>query len=238
MSKKIYNILEYYKERYQISLPPLANVKYTTNNKYWAEFMSEDLYRGIYILYVNNSLLKQNEMFIKQILFHEFTHLTDSIDLKKYPLDYFKNAMSSYSEFHASQREMIERLEQLGDVNINENTQIMHAESLTLKSFINQSFDKMNEWLNKMANNKSKNDFLYNTVQIFYYFGYLSAIRMNNINYEFPIYKVNPHFYLIMQQIYESLITDHINISDVVNLFEKLNKDILFLCGFNMHQNK
>ena len=121
MSKNILNdllIQELYKKyqfRYSISLPEIQKIVYRNNTNVWAYFKTEDLYNKRYILYVDSKLLKNRKQFIKQLLYHEFTHLADSMLFVDRTLKEFKYIMPSYSEFHASKREMIERIEQTNE---------------------------------------------------------------------------------------------------------------------------
>lgn len=110
---QVRQIREQYQKRYDISIPQIQKIIIQKNDNIWAKFQANDLYNKKYKLYINTNLLKMNKKFIKQILFHEFTHLRDSALFLNRDIEEYKNIMSSYSEFHASECEMIERLEEI-----------------------------------------------------------------------------------------------------------------------------
>ena len=59
-------------------------------------------------IYYKDELFKYNETYIKSILFHEFTHIYDGISLKSKVNDIqFSTFMALYSEYHASQIELL-----------------------------------------------------------------------------------------------------------------------------------
>lgn len=59
-------------------------------------------------IYINKSLFEYPEQYYKSILFHEFTHIYDANSIFKDEDDTkFNSLMSSYSEFHASQIEIL-----------------------------------------------------------------------------------------------------------------------------------
>lgn len=59
-------------------------------------------------LHINKSLFRYPEQFYKSILFHEFTHICDANNFFKDEDEAnFNSLMSSYSEFHASQIEIL-----------------------------------------------------------------------------------------------------------------------------------
>jgi len=81
------------------------------NLTYWGKFISEDLYNKIYTLHISDKLLTKEILFQESILFHEFTHLYDSLFLLNYPIDDFKTVMKYYSEYHAEKIKLMKLLE-------------------------------------------------------------------------------------------------------------------------------
>lgn len=222
-----------YQNKYKIKLPNITEIKFIENNNFWARILGEDMYKNDYILYVDKDLLKCNKNFIKQTLFHEFTHIQDSIKFNKTPFAYYKSIMASYSEFHAAKHEMMERLEEVQNQKINEETKITHTKTLTIRSFMEQSFLRMNSFLNSMAKNNNIKNFTYDTKHIYYYFGYFSAIKCFGINYEFKLYSINPHFYLVIKKIYDSVMTNKISFDNIVKTFNDLNDEIKLIYKIN-----
>lgn len=221
-----------YQSRYNISLPKIKNIRYTNNVTYWAEFNSNDLYNKKYTLYINKALLITNKKFIEQVLYHEFTHLTDSLKFLDKSIDEFKNIMISYSEFHASKREMIGRLEYVETNNITLNTEIIHAGVLTIESFMKQSFNLMKKDLVRMSNNTFEN-FYYDTNYIYYFYGFVKALQKFNLDYETNIFDLPTTFILQIKEIENILLDDVINIDNLCKAHLKLEDSIKNQCILN-----
>lgn len=59
-------------------------------------------------LYISCQLFAYKEQFYKSILYHEFTHICDwAVTLKNMDITQATKLMSTYSEFHASQIELL-----------------------------------------------------------------------------------------------------------------------------------
>lgn len=62
-------------------------------------------------LYIDENLFQYNERFRKSILFHEFTHVFDGVQtfetIRLSDVDKFNKIMATYSEYHASQIEIL-----------------------------------------------------------------------------------------------------------------------------------
>lgn len=101
----IFNVYKEYKDKYHdVNYPELTedNISLDNNVDYWFEFNNEELYTGIYNLKVCMDVFCLKDSYIKSCLFHEFTHLYDSLKFKTLPLGKYKSIMSSYSEINAS----------------------------------------------------------------------------------------------------------------------------------------
>lgn len=225
---KIQQLYLKYQNKYTLNLPKIKHIKYVNSNDFWARFNTNDLYNKIYILYICRDLLNKNNQFIRQILFHEFTHLADSLKFISTPLEEFKNIMASYSEFHASKREMRERLEEINANDISLQAIIMHADLITIDSFMEQTFKFMIDDLNKMSENSNVNNLFYNARHIYYFFGISNALKEFGLEYNFKSYNVPPCFSLAINQICKDFSSDIINVDDVLNSYKKLNDDVKF----------
>ena len=229
----IEEIYKKYQSRYNISLPKIQNIKRVNNSEAWARFVSDDLYNKKYILYIDKDLLNKNKKFIKQILYHEFTHLADSLNFLNKTADEFKNIMSSYSEFHASKREMVERLEEIDDSsNISLHTEIIHAGILTIESFMGQSFELMKKDLVQMSSNTFEN-FYYNTNHIYYFYGFVKALQCFNIDYPINIFSLPSTFLLQIEEIQKILLSDNIIMDKLIVNHLKLEDTIKNQCIIN-----
>lgn len=101
----IFNIYEEYKDKYpDVNYPELTedNISYANDVDYWFAFNNEELYSDIYNLKVCMEAFCLKDSHIKSCLFHEFTHLYDSLKFKQFPFEKYKSVMLSYSEINAS----------------------------------------------------------------------------------------------------------------------------------------
>lgn len=101
----IFNVYEEYKKRYSdVEYPRLTenNLSYANDVNFWFEFSGKELYANNYNLVICMKAFCLKDEHIKSMLFHEFTHLHDSIILKSLPYDEFQNIMASYSEINAA----------------------------------------------------------------------------------------------------------------------------------------
>jgi predicted SprT family Zn-dependent metalloprotease len=236
---KIQQVYNTYQNEYKIKLPKLRKIKYVENSKFWAQCNSNELYKKNYILNINNELLMKNNNFIRQILYHEFTHLADSIQFLDRAVEDYRNIMVSYSEFHASKVEMIERIKkETNSNNITLETNITHVGTLTIKSFMEQSFNLMKQDLDKMAKNNSLESFFYDTNHIYYLYGYIAALKDFGIDYQINIYTLNPAFLSVINKIQNTLLDNNdVDIDLVLSLHISLEKAIQNQCIFNKIKN-
>lgn len=101
----IFNIYNEYKDKYpDIKYPELTedNLSYANDVNFWFEFSGKELYKNNYNLVICMKVFCLKDEYIKSMLFHEFTHLHDSIILKKLPFNKYKDIMASYSEINAA----------------------------------------------------------------------------------------------------------------------------------------
>lgn len=105
---KVLDIFDVYKE-YQskypnVNYPELTedNISYNNNVDYYFAFDNEGLYSETYNLKVCMEAFCLKDAHIKSCLYHEFTHLHDSLKYKTLPFEIFQSIMSSYSEINAS----------------------------------------------------------------------------------------------------------------------------------------
>lgn len=100
--------LEYQKEYPRNDYPELStdNLVYVHDVDFWFQFNSSKLYDDQYELQVNMEAFALNDTYLRSILYHEFTHIYDSLTFKNRPMDEYEKIMSHYSEIHASYIEM------------------------------------------------------------------------------------------------------------------------------------
>lgn len=107
--------LEYQKEYPRNDYPELSvdNLVYVHDVDFWFQFNSSKLYDDQYELQVNMEAFALNDTYLRSILYHEFTHIYDSLTFKNKPMDEYEKIMSHYSEIHASYIEMRKRIRKI-----------------------------------------------------------------------------------------------------------------------------
>lgn len=148
-----------YQKENNLKLPDISEVKYDKTDEFWGKFNTQDLYNKNYILHICDDLLSENKKFMKQILYHEFTHLSDSLRFVDKSYKDFECIMQSYSEYHAAEVEMIERLNEI-EQPVTLSSDIYHIGILTLESFMRQTFEHLLRDTNNMSNNSPVYNFL------------------------------------------------------------------------------
>nr|WP_297940174.1 hypothetical protein [uncultured Lachnoclostridium sp.] len=187
--KVIYELLEEYKQKYY-DIPSLNSVEYITGEiDAYAEFRAEDLYNQKYILYIHPDLFsmgnkEMRDKLPKQIIFHEFTHIYDSLSLLNYDLLSFKKIMCSYSEIHAREienRELI--LTQKPPYNLYK-TVVGVKGRKTLEEYVDKSIGELcNQFMpiNKIITPETN---IYDYRELYAIVGKLRALRYSNIEYD------------------------------------------------------
>ena len=175
--------------------------------------------------------------YIKQNLFHEFTHLTDSLDFLDKNFKEFKNVMCSYSEFHSAKREMVERIEEIEDDNITLDSQVEYEDGKrTIKDIIDIDFNLMEEDLDMMSKNNDEDNFFYRTNRIYYFYGHISTLNSFNINYNINLNNIPECFREQILVVQDSLLNDNIEIDNILKSYLDLQEKIMYKCIENMKE--
>ena len=212
-----------YQKFFNINLPELNGVDFINNSGSWTCFHTDDLYNKKYKLYIDNSLLFENDMFAEQILFHEFTHLADSIRFNHYDYKNFQNVMISYSEFHASRNQMLKCLSEISNQKVSLDSIIITREPISIRNFLKNSFESVKNSLTKMEQN-TKGDPFFNTNFIFYFYGYLSALKGYDIFYAYDLSSIGDWFMVDLLNLEMKLLSDTINPDEIASLYLDLAK--------------
>lgn len=185
ISNEIKNIIKIYWGKYNIyiaNIPPIEEIYSEQKEDSWAHFSVEDLYNRRYIFYVNEKLKNYPNELIEQVLFHEFTHLSDSIQFLSYDFNDFKALMSIYSETHAATI-MMDRLlmtQKQKPYTLEQN--VVYNVKLTLQSFMNQTQTRL---INEFTFSDPKCKLFYNRKYFYYFVGYLISLKEHDILYEY-----------------------------------------------------
>lgn len=99
------------------------------------------------------------------------------------------------------------------------------------------SFEKMKNDLYKMANNNSTKKFFFECRRIFYFYGYVSALKFYGIKYETRMNDLPPCFLMQIQEIQKILFAESINIGKLLDSCMNLEANIKKQCILNIISN-
>lgn len=192
-------------------IPNIDNIRLSAREGAAGEFLTADLYSKQYILYLSEEMEVAPDEYVKEILFHEFTHLADSLMFLDYSFEDFKKIMYIYSEIHAAEIQMDKILSITGD-SPDMLRQVIPYKGVMLKDFLNkgaleiikEQFSPLKEKVDAFE----RCDFVY----IYYFVGYLLSLKKHNIEYT--------HDYT---GIIKPLIPEIIEIEDYFLTSEKIN---------------
>ena len=130
-----------------------------------ASFWSEDLYKGKYNIEINTRLFNElDDRCLNSSLYHEFTHLYDSIQFKENDFPTFSATMTAYSEPHAT---YVELLSATGSTSINNINEVKPSDYLyvykgkdTIEHLLSASLRDAQAIFNDALNNKEGNFFM------------------------------------------------------------------------------
>lgn len=186
VKKLIYNYLEQYNTEY-FQTPKIDSIKIINSHRTWGEFETKVLYQQQRVLKIEPALFDEKERFIKQTLYHEFTHMYDSTKFLSFDEETYMNIMQIYSEVHASEIEM--------DI-------ILNAQDKDLNDYMNHELERVeNQFI--MPNGIVPMDNTKFTYKIFYYFvGKLLSTYKHNLEYKYKFSdELNIEFILLFKEI-------------------------------------
>lgn len=199
-------------------LPKIESIEESTDPSCIAQFLSEDLYNRKYILYVNPNIERECLQFKESILFHEFTHMADSIKYLDLSLKDFRDFIFVYSEVHASEIQMDRMLETQERRPYSLDQQIIHEGYIRLKSWMDQTLNHViKEFTLPETSVPQSNS--YDLRDLFYFIGYLKSLQKHNIAYTYD-YSQIPHLNDAFNKITDLLLSKESN-SDIIILHYK-----------------
>lgn len=201
------------------SIPKLNNIIPVSKEYSWCQFTADDLYNQKYNLYINTELEETPDEFIEQTLFHEFTHMADSITFLSYDKESFKSIMKIYSETHASKIQMDRILTTQKSLSLN-NT-IIHGGEIRLSSFMDQTFQHLIDQFNGEI--FLSGEVRFDTNNLYYFIGYLQSLLNHKLNYRYTYDRVHIAFRPLFKEITSILIEDKSSYPTLINCDNKLN---------------
>lgn len=200
-------------------IPKLKSVIVVNNFDDWAKFESEDLYKCNYILYIDSELENEPNEFIEQILFHEFTHISDSLRFKMFSFEKFKSIMKIYSEIYASKIQMDRMLLTESHKPYTLDQEVVYGGILTLKSFMDQTYDKLKSEFMIPEGFITTTNLKFDLNKLYYYIGFLKSLKSNNIKYVQQLNEIKV-FGNLFKEVCDYVLNNKVNI-DVLYKYEK-----------------
>lgn len=177
IEQKIYEYLKQYSDEYY----PISKINIEIVDKLDAcvRFDAHTLYEGKRILKINPDLFNQNESFVKETLYHEFTHLQDAFNFFTYDRKSFQRLMMIYSEIHATEVEMDVILStKVGNT-------ITTFEELDLTYYMNISLHCMEDQFIYKCDKITLDTIKFSYREFYYFIGKLISLNKHNIEYTY-----------------------------------------------------
>ena len=222
--KEIINLL-YKKYVYLVQdLPQINLIKESSDSSCEAQFLVDDLYSKKYILYVDPDIEQECLQFKENILFHEFTHMADSIKYSYLSPKDFQDFMFIYSEVHASEIQMNCMLATQENKPYSLDQQIIHKGYISLRKWMDQTLDHVAEEFTLPETGmplSSLNDLR----DLFYFIGYLKSLQKNNISYNYDYSRI-PHLKEAFDEITELMLNEQVNPTIIISYYRKLESQV------------
>ena len=194
--------------------------------------MINDLYNKRYILYVNNYINSQPKELVEQIIFHEFTHVYDSLIFIKYEVTDFKKLMNIYSETHASEIMMDKLIKTQKVKPYSLNGLVTYNICLPLESFMNQTYDFLKQEF--IFNKTNILQCGYNYKKFYYYVGYIISLHKNNINYMYNFDDIDKDLADLFYIIIKSFLSHNYDVNSLIQYEDSLKELVLYKIKENM----
>lgn len=194
-----------------------------------AKFNIKDLYQRKYFLYVGNSFKNKPEHFIIPSLYHEFTHILDSLKFLEYDYNEFKSMIGIYSEIHASEIQMDKILEINKTISSIDDT-IMYDNNSTIRKILNKS---INEMQNSFSFNYRKTNSRItrrelNIMWMCYLIGKLISLKKHGLKYDFVCNTVLDDDYAsLFNELYNIYVSKQYDKTTILSFYEKF-EDMIF----------
>lgn len=213
------------------NIPKIDNIYLSTNKKTWCKFSTDDFYEQKYIMYINTDIEDQRDELIEQIMFHEFTHIYDSLNFIKYDKETFKKLMNIYSETHASEVMMDRLILTQNSTPYSLNSFVICNVRLSLKSYMEQTYKSLKD---EFTFNRNSVLNKYNYKNFYYFLGYVISLRKNNIIYEYNFNEFDKRLSDLFYMISNSFLSNDYDIELLVEYENSLKLLVLYIIKENM----
>lgn len=194
--------------KYVSIIPEITKIETISGNYAEMQFDAKSLYEKNYILKVNESINDENEQFIENILWHEFTHVADSILFNEYEYEDYKHIMYIYSEIHAAELQMNNMLATQMERPCSLEQDIEHKGIITLQKYMDTSLHhaldqfKLPVWYIFLSDN------ICDAREIYYFIGYLKSLKSHSINYEYSYSDIDERYNSLFKEITEYVLNN------------------------------
>ena len=204
------------------NIPEITEIKVMDGNYADMQFFPEDLYNEKYVLYINQSVESESAQFIENTLWHEFTHISDSITLKDYEYEKFKNIMMIYSEIHAAETQMNHMLRTQDMPPYALNKEIEHGGFITLKKYMDTSLKHAMESFILPPWIVLPFDDVCDSKNLYYFIGYLKSLHENSIKYEYNYSGINEKYIDLFNELTEYILNNKYNFDKLVEFHTQI----------------
>lgn len=216
--------------KYVSIIPEITKIETISGNYAEMQFDAKSLYEKNYILKVNESINDENEQFIENILWHEFTHVADSILFNEYEYEDYKHIMYIYSEIHAAELQMNNMLATQMERPCSLEQDIEHKGIITLQKYMDTSLHhaldqfKLPVWYIFLSDN------ICDAREIYYFIGYLKSLKSHSINYEYSYSDIDERYNSLFKEIIEYVLNNQeYDYKHFISLDKQMDKLIIEL---------
>lgn len=216
--------------KYVSIIPEITKIETISGNYAEMQFDAKSLYEKNYILKVNESINDENEQFIENILWHEFTHVADSILFNEYEYEDYKHIMYIYSEIHAAELQMNNMLATQMERPCSLEQDIEHKGIITLQKYMDTSLHhaldqfKLPVWYIFLSDN------ICDAREIYYFIGYLKSLKSHSINYEYSYSDIDERYNSLFKEITEYVLNNQeYDYKHFISLDKQMDKLIIEL---------
>lgn len=216
--------------KYVSIIPEITKIETISGNYAEMQFDAKSLYEKNYILKVNESINDENEQFIENILWHEFTHVADSILFNEYEYEDYKHIMYIYSEIHAAELQMNNMLATQMERPCSLEQDIENKGIITLQKYMDTSLHhaldqfKLPVWYIFLSDN------ICDAREIYYFIGYLKSLKSHSINYEYSYSDIDERYNSLFKEITEYVLNNQeYDYKHFISLDKQMDKLIIEL---------
>lgn len=216
--------------KYISIIPEITEIETISGNYAEIQFDTKSLYEKGYILKVNESINNENDQFIENILWHEFTHVADSLLFNKYEYEDYKHIMYIYSEIHAAELQMNHMLATQIERPCTLEQNIEHKGIITLQKYMDTSLCHILDQFKLPLWHTFLSDDICDAREVYYFIGYLKSLKGHSIDYEYNYSGIDERYILLFKEITEYVLnSQEYDYKQFISLDKQMDKLIIDL---------